>query len=112
MVFAFVTFRSQEGLYLYLNAISDRGGNNSFKRFCKRVGRTLCCRSKTDLDTVKIDGKWPNPDISILPDNIFWENMSVGNVSRTVRAFFAFVVAFLILCASIAGILELHVVQG
>lgn len=61
------------------------------------------------MESLMIGGRWPNPKSAILPDNIYWENLSVGPKSRMIRKFISFVISLAILLGAILGILYMTV---
>ena len=66
-----------------------------------------CSRSKYHLDSLYIGGRWPNPRSAILPDNIFWENLSVGSCSGFIRRSISKILGFVFLIGAITCILAI-----
>ena len=106
MVFTFLTFRSMEGVTLFERAYARH--DNAFNRALTRMCGCCCSKRKEQLESLYIGGCWPRPKTAILPDNIFWENLSVGPKQRAIRRGISFVIGFVILVASILGILSME----
>ena len=66
-----------------------------------------CCCKKEYQKILKreIDGKWPNPRIPDLPDNIQWQNMGVVKTEKIGRSAIAWVISIIIICLAFIAIL-------
>lgn len=112
MVYAFITFRSMEGYNLYDRAY--RKFEKRSTRCCYRTFKCLfcgCCtkckRNHQQLMSLYIGSTWPSPKPGIVPDNIYWENLSVGSFSLFLRRSISFIIGLAILVGAIGSILYL-----
>lgn len=108
MVFAFITFRSMDGVALY-NRSYNKWKNNRWKRNLYSGVCSLCCsKNKRHIQSLLIDGRFPQIEEAVLPDNILWENFGVGRCSRWIRMIIAVIIGIVILFCSIGAIIGIN----
>lgn len=76
-----------------------------------------CCRCCGELEYQRmrkryIGGNWPSPDISILPENIQWDNMKYSNVFRTISKLIVNLFILAVLLGSFFSILGIQDVKN
>lgn len=103
MIYAFITFRSMEGVDIFMR--SSKRFESKCKRGCVRVCGCCCPKMSYHLRSLYVDDRWPNPKGAILPDNIFWENLSTGPISGCLRRSISTLFGTIILIGAIVCIL-------
>jgi len=78
-------------------------GKEKFVQAIKGVGWCMRCCSKRH-DYKRLRNRWMLVDAGPEPTVIFWENLHVGDFNRAVRSAIVYLITFIILIASIGGI--------
>ena len=103
ILYAFITFRSMEGLENMLDSFNYTWKHRCCIKFWNRCG---CFRKQAEKIKIReFDGHWPYPEVAILPDNIQWQNIGVGNFSRNIRWFIVQVIVAVVVVSAFMGIL-------
>lgn len=107
IVYAFVSFRSMDGVKLFNAAYKeDTGFCSKVKHYCS----VITCR-KEKHDGRLIGGVWPHPREPVRPDNIYWRHISVSDNSRKARRALAIFIGFIMLWVSVFSILSVQVAE-
>jgi len=85
--------------------------NNAYRysrpyRFFIKMLRGCCFKEQYHkILKREIDGKWPDPRIPDLPDNIQWQNMGCESWEKVSRSIIAWVISTLIIISAFIAIL-------
>ena len=79
---------------------------NGKEKFVKAIkGVNGCMRCCSDRHKYKrLRGNWMTVDAGPEPTVIFWENLHIGDCNRAIRSAFVYLITFIILIASVGGI--------
>jgi hypothetical protein len=101
--FAYVVFRSMDAYDIVLNAYKEVGSCN---RCCAMscFGSCCCSARQAELKKMHFFKKWPKINQASEPDNIKWENLGYSNKSRNTRSCILWLIAIVLIIASLIGI--------
>jgi len=99
--FSYIVFRSMDGLEHVLDAYKV-GCCDRF--FTMNLG--CCCpERRAKLKKKHFFKRWPDLDVACDPDNIKWFNLGTTANDRRLRSLLVWIVAFLLIFASLVGII-------
>lgn len=107
IVYAFISFRSMDGVKLFNRAYEE---DKSFMSKVKHWCNVITCR-KDHHDGRLIGGVWPYPREPVRPDNIYWRHISTSENSRKARRALAMFIGFVLLWVSVFSILYVQVAE-
>lgn len=104
VIYAFVVFRSMEGVRLLNSAYYHTYWQRFFADFC-------CCKDEAmieEIEKLKFMGKYPKIETAILPDGIQWKNLEYGSCNVCFRQFLQILMGILFLLLSIYLSIEIQ----
>lgn len=98
--FAYVVFRSMDAMDHVFRAYKI----GACKRCCIMKCGCCCKQKQAELKKLHFFKRWPNIEVACEPDNIKWFNLGTNAAERRIRAGIIWLIAILLICASLIGI--------
>jgi len=69
------------------------------------INRRFCKKQRTEMKKLHVFKHYPLVAVACTPDNIKWENLGYGKISKMVRKYFNWFVALIMITVSLIGII-------
>jgi len=103
VVYAFVVFRSMEGVRLLRSAYNYTWWQRMMTKCCCKS----CDKGKLNIDSLTFKEHYLNVDTAILPDNILWNHLGYSKCSLLMRQIFQFFLGLFFLTISLYATIEI-----